>query len=312
MKYITIENTKTGIQLSLFLFVFIFMLLFIPGCDKFEGNQTVPSYLQIDSLGFTTDISYQGTASQNLLDVWLYVDDDLIGGFEMPVQIPVLAEGFHKLEIRPGIILNGISDTRAPYPLIKPIVVPDYNLIIDSVQLVYGASQYLDNVEFVWMEDFEDPNLMILKANDSDTGIVITQPANAQGAFIDEFSEYSGICYLDHERSYLLLVSDDGTGKGFVFKRGDFIFLELHYKNNLPLVIGAFIQKMDNTIQKRSFLIVNPTEHWKKIYVNFTPMVNETTDAVNYKIYIEADKSLIAGNGIIMLDNIKLVTRPNL
>ncbi|MBW6461290.1 MAG: hypothetical protein K0B08_12030 [Bacteroidales bacterium] len=288
------------------------IFIVLTGCDKFEGDQTIPAYLQVDSLGFSTDNTIQGTANQNFMDVWLYVDDNLIGGFEMPVQIPVLAAGQHKVEIRPGIILNGISDTRAPYPLVKPIVIQDYDFIIDSVQGFNGTTSYLDNVEFVWMEDFENPNLQIIKAHNSDTGMVRTNPANAPGAYLDTFSEYSGISHLDTDRHYLMLVSDDGTGQGFVFKRGDFIFLEMHYKNNLPLVIGAFIQKQDNTIHQRSFLILNPTDHWKKIYVNFTPMVNETVDAVNYKIYIEADKNMITGNGIVMLDNIKLVTRPNL
>ena len=41
-------------------------------------------------------------------------------------------------------------------------------------------------------------------------------------------------------------------------------------------------------------------------------MVNETTDADNYKIYFEADKNMISGDGIVMMDNMKIVTRPNL
>ena len=90
--------------------------IFMMGCDKFEGDQTIPSYLKIDSLGFITDNDLQGTNNQKFADAWIYVDDDIIGGFEMPFTIPVLSEGMHKLEISPGIILNGISDTRAPYP----------------------------------------------------------------------------------------------------------------------------------------------------------------------------------------------------
>jgi len=310
MKKSSTKIIQTAMQILGLPFLLVFLLL--AGCNKFEGDQTVPAYLQFDSLGFFTDYAAQGTASQNFMDVWLYVDDDIIGGFEMPVKIPILASGKHKVEIRPGIILNGISDTRAPYPLIKPIILSDYNLIIDSVQVIYDGTTYLDNVEFVWMEDFENPNLLLIRANASDTGIVRTSPANAPGAYLDPFSEYSGISHLDHDRSYLLLVTEDGTGQGYVIKRGDFVFLEMHYNINLPLVIGAFIQKKDNSIQKRSFLILNPTDSWKKIYVNFTPMVNETTDADNYKIYFEADKNMISGDGIVMLDNMKLVTRPNL
>lgn len=293
-------------------FQFIIANLLLMGCDKFEGDQTIPSYLRIDSLGFNTDNVLQGTNSQQFIDAWIFVDDDLIGGFEMPFTIPVLAEGRHKLEIRPGILLNGISDTRAPYPCIEPIFINDFNFIIDSVTTASGTTSYFNNAEFVWMEDFEDASLAILKSNKSDTGIVRTDPAGAQGAFIDEFSQYSGISYLDANRNYLQLVSDDGNGEGFVFDRGDFIFLELNYRNNIPLVVGVYIEKQDNIIEERPFLIINPSNDWNKIYVNFTPIVNENVDAVNYKIYMEAQLVNVTDDGYVMLDNIKLVTRPNL
>ncbi|NTV84545.1 MAG: hypothetical protein HGA23_09650, partial [Bacteroidales bacterium] len=83
-------------RLSPWLFGVLPVILMISGCDKFEGGQTVPSYLKIDSIGFVTDNDLQGTNSQKITDVWVYVDDDLIGGFEMPATIPVLAEGIHK------------------------------------------------------------------------------------------------------------------------------------------------------------------------------------------------------------------------
>lgn len=287
-------------------------VFFLSGCDKFEGDQTVPSYLSIDSLGFITDNDIQGTSNQKIVDAWVYVDDDLIGGFELPVIIPVLVEGKHKLEIRPGIQLNGISDTRAPYPCIEPIIFNDFNFVIDSVVKAFGTTSYLSNAEFIWMEDFEDASLAIRKSANSDTGIVRTQPAGAPGAFIDDFSQHSGICYLDTARNYLQLVSDDGNGNGFVLDRGDFIFLELNYRNNIPLVVGVYIKLMDNTIEERPFLIINPSDEWNKIYVNFTPIVNETVDAVNYTIYIEALMTENSGSAFVTLDNIKLVTRPNL
>lgn len=286
--------------------------LFLAGCDRFEGDQDVPAYLRVESLGFTTDFDTQGTASQTFSDVWVYIDDDLIGGFEMPVNIPILHEGPHKLEIRPGVILNGISDTRAPHPCVKPIIVDGFNLIIDSVVAFNGSSTYWENAEFIWMEDFEDPVLLIKQAPASDTGMTRTQPANAAGAFLDEFSQFSGVSYLDATRKDLLLISDDGAGGGFVIDRGDFVFLELHYRMNLPLNVGLFIETIDNTVIRRSFLIVNPTDVWKKIYINFTPIVNETTEAKNYKIYFETSRDLVQEDGFLMLDNIKLITRPNL
>jgi hypothetical protein len=287
-------------------------LIFLVGCDKFEGDQTIPSYLKIDSVGFTTNNGIQGTDNQNFVDAWIYVDDDIVGGFEMPFTIPVLSEGKHKLEIVPGVILNGISSTRAPYPVVQPIILNDFNFVIDSVVSSFRSTSYLSNAEFRWMEDFEDASLAILKSPNSDTGIYRTSPAGAPGAFIDEYSEYSGVSYIDSSRPHLQLVSTDGNGEGFVFDRGDYVFLEMNYRTNLPLVVGVYVELLDNTIEERQFLIINPSDDWKKIYVNFTPIVYETVDAVNYKIYLEAQWVDIGTNGMIMLDNIKLITRPNL
>jgi hypothetical protein len=295
-----------------YLILIVFALIYLSGCDKFEGDQTVASYIRIDTIGFVTDNDMQGTANQHIVDAWVYVDDDLIGGFELPALVPILKEGVHKLEIMPGILLNGISDTRTPYPCLQPVIIDEFTLVPDSIRVVQVTSSYYSNAEFVWMEDFEDASLAIRKTADSDTGIVRTEPAGAPEAFIDDFSQYSGISYLDDSSNYLQLVSDDGNGAGFVFDRGDFIFLELNYKNNIPLVIGVYITLTDNSVEERPFLIVNPTDEWNKIYVNFTPIVNETVNASSYAFYFEAQLPDETGSAFVMLDNIKLVTRPNL
>jgi len=310
MKFL--HHTRSSDSLIYFSYLVAFALIFLAGCDKFEGDQTVPSYLKIDSLNFITDPDMQGTSNQKIVDAWVYVDDDLIGGFEMPAIIPVLVEGNHKLEIRPGIVLNGISDTRAPNPVFQPVIYEDFNFFPDSVVAVTGTSSYLSNAEFVWMEDFEDASLAIHESANSDTVMARTEPAGAPEALIDDYSQYSGITYVDADHPYVQLVSDDGNGDGFVFDRGDFIFLELNYRNNIPMVVGVYIRLTDNTIEERPFLIINPSENWNKIYVNFTPIVNETLDAVNYTIYIEAQTTAGQESDYISLDNIKLVTRPNL
>ena len=100
--------------------------------------------------------------------------------------------------------------------------------------------------------------------------------------------------------------------RGFGFDRGDYVFLELNYRTSLPLVAGVYVKLQDNTIEERPFLIINASDDWNKIYINFTPIVYETVDAVNFKIYLEAHLDDANETGFIMLDNIKLVTRPNL
>lgn len=290
----------------------IFILFMLSSCDKFEGDQTIPSYIAIDSLGFDAADDIQGSSNQKIIDAWIYVDDNIIGGFELPARVPVLVNGIHKLEVRGGIMLNGIPETRAPNPCWKPMIINAYNFTPDSISRFYNQTTYYENCSFVWMEDFEDASLAIKGSNNSDTGIVRTYPAGAPEALIEDFSQYSGISYLDADHPDLQLVSVSGSDEGYVFDRGDFIFLELNYKNTIPVVVGLYITLTDNTVEERSFLIISPSDEWNKIYVNFTPIVNETTDARDYTVYLEASLPDGTEDAVIVLDNIKLVTRPNL
>lgn len=290
----------------------IFILFMLSSCDKFEGDQTIPSYIAIDSLGFDAADDIQGSSNQKIIDAWIYVDDNIIGGFELPARVPVLVNGIHKLEVRGGIMLNGIPETRAPNPCWKPMIINAYNFTPDSISRFYNVTTYYENCSFVWMEDFEDASLAIKGSNNSDTGIVRTYPAGAPEALIEDFSQYSGISYLDADHPDLQLVSVSGSDEGYVFDRGDFIFLELNYKNTIPVVVGLYITLTDNTVEERSFLIISPSDEWNKIYVNFTPIVNETTDARDYTVYLEASLPDGTEDAVIVLDNIKLVTRPNL
>jgi len=47
--------------------------------------EPIPSYIHIDKIDLTTDYSSQGTSSNKITDAWIYVDNELIGAFEMPV-----------------------------------------------------------------------------------------------------------------------------------------------------------------------------------------------------------------------------------
>ena len=94
---------------SLRLLIYILTTLLalnLTSCQKFEGDQTIPAYVRIDTVLFTADYVTQGSSTHKITDAWVYVDDQLIGVYELPSTFPVLASGKHKLEIRVGIKLN--------------------------------------------------------------------------------------------------------------------------------------------------------------------------------------------------------------
>ena len=97
-----------------FLVLAVFSVVFA-SCRKFEGSQTIPAYIHIESIvvDSLTDYFTYGSTTSKITDAWVYVDDDPIGCFELPATFPVLKHGPHKVTVYGGIMSNGIAAARA-------------------------------------------------------------------------------------------------------------------------------------------------------------------------------------------------------
>src|SRR3954471_3898254 len=86
-------------------------LLAFSGCNK---EEPIPVYVHIEKIslvanpdGFVNSVTGdEGSLSSKISDAWVYVDEQLVGCFELPVTFPVLAEGTHTVKIRAGIKVN--------------------------------------------------------------------------------------------------------------------------------------------------------------------------------------------------------------
>ncbi len=291
---------RTGVLL------FVVFVTGLSGCYKFEGDQTVPAYLQIDSVYLETIYADQGENSQEITDVWVYVDDQQLGVFELPAKFPVLAAGPHKLEIRAGIKLNGISSTRVPYPFYKPILFESFDFYPDSVlNLGTLKTTYYDNLTFAWLEDFEAPGLSLKVTDDSDTTVNRTEPAGNPEAWLSDYSSYSGKITLTAQRPFFEAMSFDAYELPKMEKP---VMLELNFKTDNYVTAGLFINEPDRYV-KMPLVILNYSENWNKIYINLGPTVSDYPKALNYKVYFSARKRDDKEQVNIYLDNIKLIYR---
>ncbi len=282
-------------------FIAVAGALLFTSCNKFEGPQTVPAYLSIDSLILNTNYSTQGSAAHEVVDVWIYVDDQQIGVFELPAEFPVLVEGKHKLEIRMGIKLNGISSTRVPYPFYQPLIYEDFEFFPDSVRRLGNIeTTYTSNIVFAWLEDFELYNSISIKETTiSDTTIkqISLEPT-------PEYRNYAGVINLTDEKPYY---------SGYTFssfdlpKQGAYILLEVSFKTNNFLTIGLIPRGYD----KQPLVILNQSDEWNKIYINLGPKVTEYYNAPEFLVYFETGKQSDVTKADIQLDNFKLIYRPN-
>lgn len=287
--------------------ILIFGTLSINSCYKFEGDQTVPSYFQIDDISLNAYYPEEGSATSNITDAWVYLDDNLIGVFELPALVPILKKGKQNIDVRAGIKLNGISSTRVPYPYYEKIAFEEFDLFEDSVVSVGNKSTtYKAGLVFGWKEDFEDSGLTLEEVSISDTIIKRTEPANNPEAYLSDNSLYSGVVNITEEKPVWSAVS---LSTYPITPQGRPVVLELDYKNDNYFNVGLLFYEYGQFV-KIPLYTINHSEEWNKIYLNLGPNITLHQQAEYFKVVIEAGLDSNKSTGSVYLDNIKLIYWP--
>src|ERR1035437_8120947 len=160
----------------------LLLVVTIVSCEIYNPAEPIPAYIHINKITLAKNLSGfpnsstgdEGSLSNKITDAWVYIDEQLIGCFELPITFPVLSEGIHQVRIRAGIKINGIAATRAPYPF--------YNDFTQTITLEKGAKMnltpsvtYNSNTHFAIMESFESVAHTMVKSIHSDTTLQILQ-----------------------------------------------------------------------------------------------------------------------------------------
>jgi hypothetical protein len=286
------------------LYIFLALSLVLFSCKK-GSDEDIPSYISLDTISLNPE--GQGTSSQKITDAWVFLDDVLIGAFELPfAKVPVLKVGKHKLKIFPGIKMNGIAATRVPYTFYSPVE-KDITLVRDSIiDLGTGGSlkvKYSPNTKFSWQEDFEQSAVSIdstarslyhLQRTD-DQLLIFHQPG--------EYNSSSGIVLVPSDTGIFECVSHDS----FVLpETGTDVFLEFNYKTNNSVTVGLFVNNPTQTIQE-PIITLNPNTNWNKIYINLTSTVIQYQNASDFRVFFGIVKDSNVAEAQFLVDNIKLV-----
>ncbi len=273
----------------------LFVGIIFSTCSKEKFEAQVPTYITINDISLSTNYATEGSSSENITDAWVYVNDELMGVYEMPATFPVLVEGNVELKVFAGIKDNGIAASRARYLMFDPYV--------ESVKLVPGETieiepsvNYNSGVNFRWLEDFENASLSFLYHQLSDT-IFFKNTSNRKEG------DFSGKAYLESGMNFF-----EATSVAFsnVPRSLTPIYLELDFKTNEPLLIGIY---HDN--DQYGVIRLNTTTEWKKIYINLTDVVSSKQSATAIKVFFgiqeTASNPFITDNPEIHIDNIKLL-----
>lgn len=275
------------------------ILILIASCEIINPDEEVPSYMHIDSINVIITDPVQGSAAHKITDAWVYLDENLIGTYELPVTFPVLASGKHNVKIRAGIKLNGITASRAFYPFYD-FYSENVDLEITKTDTLKPYVNYFSSTVFAWKEDFEDSGVKIEKLSDSDTSItLISDPS-----LVFEGNS-CGAIYLDENRK-IFKGSSLSSSPLNLPKGGYPVFLEMNYKNNQHFHVGI-IALYPSYKAEIVIISLNPSENWNKIYINLTNDISSSIGATGYHLFLYAEKDSAISAPAIYLDNLKIV-----
>ena len=304
-----------------------FLSLATVSCKKFEGGQTIPSYIHIDSISVSADYFVYGATTHKITDAWVYVDDQIVGCFELPATFPVLKKGPHKVSIYGGIKVDGRTAVRSPFPFYQPFVYQKLNLVEDSIVNLQPVLNYYpigEGVNIAWSEDFENANTLLKDVGSDTSAIRVTGPE----AWHSVNSFWSGKVELPPDSLDFTLVNADNLDFYSSISNGVYCMLEMDYNCNDTFFVGVQYYKQYQLV-KWPLVKVTPTdkEHdkpqrWNKIYINIGPIINENYTASYFKVYFTSDLTTeedlyynheyqpINEPRYYYFDNLKLLYRP--
>jgi hypothetical protein len=279
----------------------LFMALCVlNGCSD-RHKAPFPAWLQMDSVGMVTHYPSQGTPHQNFKDVWVYLNGNLLGGFELPFRVPVLTVGKVDMLLRPGIFVNGFSGLRAQYAPVRFLSLAR-TFKADSITHIYPVFSYDSLVTFPFLEDFETPGIQFTAAPGSPVGM-----ARVSGP---------GAGYLSNGCGRLEWTSpEEGTATAetinsvFLPKGGRPKMMEVHYRCNTSVDALLMCFSTSGLRTEKYIVSLKSTNGlWNKAYFTLTPFTDSFQDGHNFRpafrIRAEAGSPLPL---FLELDNVKVV-----
>ena len=276
-----------------------FISVIISSCDP---EEPIPAYLSINNMILSLDSSQQyatqGTSSSNIKDVWVYIDGDLLGVYELPARFPVLKEGKHTILLGAGIYENGISATRVLYPLYKSFETTVDFIPGETLDRGVDTVNYFPGISYTLYEDFEGNIFSFDSILPSTTGL---DPFNTDNPFE---GNYSAKFVINETNNYFLGACLDSTKDINSFSTA---WVELNYKAEQAFEVGLMVQKANNDITKTYALTINGSSEWKKIYINVSDIIGSNPSAKSFRVYIAAALESGRTQSTFYVDNIKLI-----
>jgi hypothetical protein len=265
-------------------------------CNVFDPASPTASYIHIDSISLQTVYSSQGSNSGKIIDAWVLYNNEYLGTFPLPADIPLIGDGEHNIKIKGGIIENGIAGSRSAYVKFTTF---DTTLTLSTNKKTYLNPKVTYNpaTTFAQLEDFDDASLTLVTSSNGNVPLLISSLSDT-----NSFESNSGVATLDENHQ----VFEVASSAPFALPISLPSYLELNYKCEQDFEVGMYISTSTNVV-KSPMLTIRASSAWKKIYVNISNLGGVTPDGIAYKVYLHADKPLTLTTTNLYFDNLKVV-----
>lgn len=267
-----------------------------PGCRKIP-NGGVPIYIKIDSPTIADD-GVVGNINWKIPDVYVAVNSTDLGGYQMPVTVPVLSDGDARMIISGGVYRSGIVSQRIEYPFWRPDTFTIANPQPGQVYTRHPVYHYYPTVQHGVLDDFNAGTKF-----DSAMSVI-------PGIDADSISGRVWQC------GALVLGATD-TAKGTIQSTGDAIvtngrqaFLEFNFKQSGTSQAVSFdvgMQSVSSTgyITNYPLLTIFPANYWKKTYLDFSTFIGNNYGSTFYVFFVGYNTSGAPVN--FYFDDVKLL-----
>lgn len=279
----------------------------LAGCVR---NNPEPSFLEVNewtmesnAIGLSSDSDGEGMLTHNFTDAWVFIDNRLIGVFEVPFKIPVLESGMKEIKVYPTIRNNGISATKKIYPFADPYII-DAELVQNQTLTINPVTRYKDNTRIrLW--EFDDPgNFQIEEGVNSNTSLLF-------GDDMQVITAINGVGY-----GHVPFTSTMNQWQATTLEIPEIpqqqaeVYLEVDYYNTVSLVTGVIAIEPGSATGNVNVQLNSQNEsevEWKKIYLDLKTIVSGYPGAYAYRMSFDALMPDSLSNGYINIDNMKLV-----
>lgn len=239
----------------------LIIMFWLSGCNMVNPAEKVPTYFNIDTTTvLSTASATHGSTSHKITDVWVYYNFELLGAYELPARIPVIAEGKGQLQLVAGIWDNGLSGTRARYPF--------YN--VDTHSFIAAPGQVINYFPKFTYRTADTPAIKYFSEGFEQGNIFV--PLNGDTSFAktnDKAEVFEGDWSAKMNLTTANPTGESITTQEFFLTPNRDAYLELNYKSDVPFDLRTQILHLGTTVTS-DVMSFKARSSWTKVYVNLT------------------------------------------